>query len=57
VPGTGTVTFKYDPFGRRVQKRSGTGIANYLDDGANLIEESPLDLWITAGAESSVFSR
>ena len=43
VPGTGTVTFKYDPFGRRIQKSSWLGTTNYLYDGkavsANIIEE------------------
>jgi RHS repeat-associated protein len=39
VPGTGTVTFKYDPFGRRIQKSSPLGTTNYLYDGPNLIEE------------------
>jgi RHS repeat-associated protein len=39
VPGTGTVTFKYDPFGRRIQKSGPLGATNYLSDGANLIEE------------------
>jgi RHS repeat-associated protein len=43
VPGTGTVTFKYDPFGRRIQKSSPVGTSNYLYDGmdgsANLLEE------------------
>lgn len=40
LPGTGgTVTFKYDPFGRRIQKVSTTGTTNYLYDGANSIEE------------------
>ena len=34
----GTVTFKYDPFGRRVQKSfSAGGTTNYLYDGANLV--------------------
>lgn len=28
VPGTGTVTFKYDPLGRRVQKSSPLGTTN-----------------------------
>jgi YD repeat-containing protein len=40
LPGTaGTVTFKYDPFGRRIYKSStsGTSIYAYDDDG-NLIE-------------------
>jgi RHS repeat-associated protein len=40
VPGTGTVTFKYDPFGRRVQKSSPLGTTNYLYDGADIIEET-----------------
>jgi RHS repeat-associated protein len=39
VPGTGTVTFKYDPFGRRLQKGSPLGTTNYLYDGVNLLEE------------------
>jgi RHS repeat-associated protein len=43
VPGTGAVSFKYDPFGRRIQKTSPLGTTNYLHDGidftANVIEE------------------
>jgi RHS repeat-associated protein len=45
VPGTngGTTTFRYDPFGRRIQKSGPLGITNYLYDGisskANVIEE------------------
>jgi RHS repeat-associated protein len=45
VPGTGTVAFKYDPFGRRIQKSSPLGTTNYLydgdngDDSASVIEE------------------
>jgi RHS repeat-associated protein len=39
VPGTGTTTFKYDPFGRRIQKSGPNGTTNYLYDGPNLIEE------------------
>ena len=35
-PNQTTVTFKYDPFGRRIQK----GSSVYLYDGANLIEEA-----------------
>jgi RHS repeat-associated protein len=34
-PGQTTVAFKYDPFGRRIQKSGGV----YLYDGADLIEE------------------
>ncbi|HEX4921665.1 MAG TPA: RHS repeat-associated core domain-containing protein [Candidatus Bathyarchaeia archaeon] len=41
--GGGTVTFKYDPFGRRVQKAftqgSTTTTTNYLYDGSNQLEE------------------
>jgi YD repeat-containing protein len=33
VPGTGTVAFRYDPFGRRIQKSSASGTTNYLYDG------------------------
>jgi len=43
VPGTngGTTTFKYDPWGRRVQKSGPSGLINYLyeGDGDNVIEE------------------
>jgi RHS repeat-associated protein len=43
VPGTngGTTTFKYDPFGRRIQKSGPLGTTNYLydGDGENVIEE------------------
>jgi len=39
VPGTGTVTFKYDPWGRRVQKSSPSGTINYLYDGLGVTEE------------------
>ena len=35
----GTVSFKYDPFGRRIQKSAPSGTVNYLYDGGNLIEE------------------
>ena len=44
VPGTGTVAFKYDPFGRRIQKSGPMGTTNYLYDGkslgSNVIEET-----------------
>src|ERR1700728_2107724 len=40
VPGTGTVTFKYDPFGRRIQKSGPLGTTNYLYDMRELIEET-----------------
>src|ERR1700722_5402187 len=43
VPGTngGTTTFKYDPFGRRIQKSGPLGATNYLyhGDGDNVLEE------------------
>lgn len=41
VPGTGggTTTFKYDPFGRRIQKSGPLGATNYLYDGNNSVEE------------------
>jgi hypothetical protein len=38
VPGTGTVTFKYDPFGRRIYKSSPTWTGIFLYDRDNLIE-------------------
>lgn len=37
-PGVGTTTFRYDPFGRRVQKYGPVGTTNYLYDGDNLIQ-------------------
>ena len=39
VPNVGTTTFRYDPFGRRIQKSGPLGTTNYLYDGANVIEE------------------
>jgi len=41
VPGAngGTTTFKYDPFGRRIQKSGPLGTTNYLYDGFNDVEE------------------
>ena len=40
-PGVGTTTFRYDPFGRRIQKSGPLGTTNYLYDGDddNVIEE------------------
>jgi RHS repeat-associated protein len=38
VPGMGMVTFKYDPFGRRIQKSSSLGTTNYVYDGANILD-------------------
>ncbi|MGB0037069.1 MAG: RHS repeat-associated core domain-containing protein [Candidatus Acidiferrales bacterium] len=42
--GGGSVTFKYDPFGRRIQKvftqNSTTTTTNYVYDGADTIEET-----------------
>src|SRR5208337_677503 len=39
VPNVGTTTFRYDPFGRRIQKSGPLGTTNYLYDGFNLLEE------------------
>ena len=39
VPGTGTIAFKYDPFGRRIQKSAPLGTTNYLYDWMNVIKE------------------
>ena len=33
------MSFKYDPFGRRIQKSSGSGTIDYVYDGANVTEE------------------
>jgi YD repeat-containing protein len=38
-PGVGTTTFRYDPFGRRIQKSGPLGTTNYLYDGPSLLEE------------------
>jgi RHS repeat-associated protein len=38
-PGIGTTAFKYDPFGRRIQKSGPLGTINYFYDGANALEE------------------
>jgi YD repeat-containing protein len=38
VPGTGTTTYRYDPFGRRIQKSSPTWTGSFVYDGHNLIE-------------------
>jgi RHS repeat-associated protein len=41
LPGSaGTVSFKYDPFGRRIYKSSSTATSIYAYDGDNLIEET-----------------
>jgi RHS repeat-associated protein len=41
LPGSGgTVSFKYDPFGRRIYKSSSSGTSVYAYDGDNLIEEA-----------------
>jgi RHS repeat-associated protein len=41
LPGTGgTVTFKYDPFGRRIYKSSSWGTSIFAYDGDNLVEET-----------------
>jgi RHS repeat-associated protein len=41
LPGTGgTVSFKYDPFGRRIYKSSSSAISIYAYDRANLVEET-----------------
>src|SRR3989449_6196041 len=41
LPGSGgTVSFKYDPFGRRIYKSSSAGTSVFAYDGDNLIEET-----------------
>jgi len=53
LPGTsGTLTLKYDPFVRRIQKRSASGTTIYLYDGSNSVEE--LD---QTGAELAHYSQ
>jgi RHS repeat-associated protein len=39
VPGTGTTTFRYDPWGRRIQKSGPLGTTNFLYYGWNATEE------------------
>lgn len=36
VPNVGTTTFRYDPFGRRIQKAGPLGTTNYLYIGSNI---------------------
>lgn len=38
-PGVGTTTFRYDLFGRRIQKSGTLGTTNYLYDGMDIVEE------------------
>jgi len=38
-PGVGTTTFRYDPFGRRIQKSEPLGTTNYLYDKPSVIGE------------------
>jgi len=41
LPGSGgTVSFKYDPFGRRIYKSSSSGTSVYAYDSDNLVEET-----------------
>ena len=41
LPGSGgTVSFKYDPFGRRIYKSSSSGTSVFAFDGDNLVEET-----------------
>jgi YD repeat-containing protein len=37
--GGGVVTFKYDPFGRRIQKSGPADTTNLLYDGANVVAD------------------
>ena len=38
-PSVGTTAFRYDPFGKRIQKSGPLGTTNYLYSGPNLLEE------------------
>src|SRR5438094_3310145 len=41
LPGSGgTVSFKYDPFGRRILKSFSSGTTIFAYDGVNLVEET-----------------
>ena len=53
VPGTngGTTTFKYDPFGRRIQKSGPLGTTNYLYDVCrfsliSIVRQFPLGIYL-----------
>jgi YD repeat-containing protein len=39
APATGTTTFRYDPFGRRIQKSGPLGTTTFVYDGANIVAE------------------
>ncbi len=52
VPGTGTVSFKYDPFGRRIYKSSPTFTGIFVYDGPNLIETAN-----SSGAEIAGYTQ
>jgi RHS repeat-associated protein len=39
LPTGGVLSFKYDPFGRRIQKTNASGPTAYVYDGDNIIEE------------------
>ncbi len=39
LPNGATVNFKYDPFGRRIQKSSASGTTIYVYDGDNVVDE------------------
>src|SRR6266852_8542290 len=53
LPGTGgTVTFRYDPFGRRIYKSSSGGTSIFAYDGDNLVEETN-----TSGAVVARYSQ
>ncbi len=54
LPGSGgTVTFKYDPFGRRIYKSSLSGTSVFAYDGDNLIEETNSSGAVVARYEDS----
>jgi RHS repeat-associated protein len=40
LPGTGTVSFTYDPLGRRIKKVTATATSIFAYDGDNLVEET-----------------
>jgi RHS repeat-associated protein len=39
LPNVGTTIFRYDPFGRRIQKSGPLGTTNYVYDVLNVVEE------------------
>lgn len=58
LPGSGgTVTFAYDPFGRRIKKVTSTTTSIYAYDGDNLIEETNSSGAVVGRAAQTISSK